>query len=74
MSDDGTLAVLTGNSSSVVANVADRVPAVFVRHPFDAAARDAVAVQVMPGAAVPGRGAGAVRFRPGRIFGDGLEE
>jgi len=71
-SADGTLAVLTGNSSSVVANVADRVPAVFIRNPFSPA-RDAVAVQVAPAANIPGRGTGAVRFLPSRVFRDGLE-
>lgn len=73
VSDDGTLAVLTGNSSSVVANVADRVPAVFVRSPFVDATRDATAVQIAPAAAIPGRGTGAVRFLPTRLFRDGME-
>jgi hypothetical protein len=72
-SADGTLAILTGNSSSVVANVSDRVPAVFVRNPFVAATRDAVAVQVATAAVTPGRGSGAVRFQPSRLFRDGLE-
>lgn len=73
VSDDASMAILTGNSSSIVANVADRVPAVFLRHPFDALAQDAVAVQVLPAAATPGRGAGGVRFRPSHVFHDGLE-
>lgn len=73
VSDDGSLAILTGNSSSAQANVADRVPAVFVRNPFDALSRDAIAVQIAPQASVPGRGVGAVRFQPQRIFRDSLE-
>lgn len=72
VSRDGTLAVLTGNSSSVVATVADRVPAVFIRNPFSVN-RDAMGVQVAPAAVIPGRGTGAVRFQPGRVFRDGLE-
>ncbi len=72
-SADGSLAILTGNSSSVVAGVPDRVPAIFVRQPFDALLRHAVGVQIAPAAVIPGRGAGAVRFQPARIFADGLE-
>jgi len=73
VSDDGSLAILTGNSSSVVANVPDRVPAVFISNPFNDATRTARAVQIAPTAPVPGRGSGAVRFQPQRIFRDGLE-
>ncbi len=73
VSDDGSLAVLTGNSSSVVPNVPDRVPAVFLQSPFNDATRTALAVQIAPAAPVPGRGSGAVRFRPTYIFADGLE-
>ncbi|MBB5208378.1 hypothetical protein [Chiayiivirga flava] len=73
VSADGSLAILTGNSSSELAGAADAVPAVFVRNPFDDATRSAVAVQLAPEAGTPGRGAGGVRFRPARIFGDGFE-
>jgi hypothetical protein len=73
VSADGTLAILTGNSSATLSPAADSVPAVFITNPFDDATRSVFAVQVTPGAAVPGRGTGAVRFRPMGIFRDGLE-
>jgi hypothetical protein len=74
VSDDGRLAIFTGNSSATLAGVADRVPAVFLRHPFDDATRAALAVQVAPAMlSSSGRGTGAVRFQPATIFGDGFE-
>lgn len=73
VSDDGSLAILTGNSSSVVSPAADRVPAVFISNPFNDATRTTQAVQIAPTAPVPGRGSGTVRFQPQRIFRDGLE-
>jgi DNA-binding beta-propeller fold protein YncE len=73
LSDDGSLAILTGNSSDELAGAADSVPLVYVRDPFDDANRVAQAVQLAPGATTPGRGTGAVRFRPTRIFRDGIE-
>jgi hypothetical protein len=72
LSDDGTLAILTGNSSSVLPG-GDQTPAVFIRDPFADATRSASAVQIAPGAALPGRGAGGVRFQPMKVFADGLE-
>jgi hypothetical protein len=74
LSHDGRLAILTGNSSSVFAGVPDRVPAVFIRDPFDDGARSTFAVQLAPAAATPGRGSGAVRFQPARIFFQGFED
>ena len=71
---DGSLAILTGNSSSEVAGTADAVPAVFIRRPFDFPQQTAMAVQLAPDATTPGRGAGGVRFRPIHIFTDGLED
>lgn len=73
VSDDGSLAILTGNSSSAIGGLGDAVPALFVRNPFDAATRSLVAVQIGPAGTDPGRGTGAVRFRPAGIFGDGME-
>lgn len=73
VSVDGSLAILTGNSGAQVAAAGDSVPAVFLRRPFDEAQRSALAVQIAPGEPTPGRGAGGVRFRPDRIFTDGVE-
>jgi hypothetical protein len=73
VSDDGRLAILTGNSSATLAGVADRVPAVFLRNPFDDATRSSVAVQIAPSTlATSGRGTGAVRFQPSAIFRSGF--
>ena len=72
VSDDGSLAILTGNSTSTLAG-GDQTPAVFIRDPFVDASRSALAVQVAPSAPLPGRGAGGVRFQPMKVFGDGLE-
>jgi hypothetical protein len=72
-SDDGRLAILTGNSSASVSGAADSAQAVFVRNPFDDDARSVVAVSVGAGVAPTGRGAGGARFRPASIFADGLE-
>jgi hypothetical protein len=69
----GSLLILTGNSSSLVAGAADSVPAVFIRQPFNDALRSAEAVQIGTGAATRGRGAGGVRFLPDRILGSGFE-
>lgn len=74
VSDDGSLAILTGNSSSVAPNAADKVPAVFVQAPFDDASRTVVAVPIAPESNDSlGRGTGAVRFQPTGLFRDGLE-
>ena len=70
---DGNLAILTGNSAAMVDGFADAVPAVFVQAPFDDLVRSAHAVQVAPATVVPGRGTGAVRFQPQRIFRDRFE-
>ena len=74
VSDDGSLAILTGNSSVQLPDAADSVPAVFVRMPFDDALRSTVAVPIDNDAIVPGRGTGGVRFRPTGIFRDGFED
>lgn len=73
VSADGRLAILTGNSSDELVGVPDQVPALFLRDPFDDAARSAFVVPLAPDATTPGRGTGAVRFQPMRIFADGLE-
>lgn len=74
VSEDGTLAILTGNSSVQLPDFSDSVPAVFVRMPFDDALRSAVAVPIGDGEVVPGRGTGGVRFQPAGIFRDGFED
>jgi hypothetical protein len=72
LSADGSLAVLTGNSSAEAGGTGDRAPAVFLLGPFDSAGRSAQPVLI--GAAPnQGRGAGAVRFLPMALFADGLE-
>jgi hypothetical protein len=69
----GSLAILVGNSAATVASFADSVPAVFVSNPFDDGARQLAAVQIAANQAVPGRGTGAVRFQPARVFRAGFE-
>lgn len=73
LSADGSLAVLTGNSSSELAGVPDAVPAVFLRDPFGAEPPPAMAVALGAPAGAAGRGTGAVRFQPVGIFADGME-
>ena len=73
VSESGNLAVLTGNSSSVAAGAADAAPAVFLVNPFDDGTRHSLAVEIGDSAQSMGRGTGGVRFRPSRIFADGLE-
>lgn len=73
VSRDGTLAVLAGYGGANVADAADRVPAVFIRHPFDEASRFAIAVPIGP-PGFEGRGAGDVAFQPDRLFTYGLEQ
>jgi len=73
VSHDGSLAILTGNSGADVAGAADRVPAVFIRDPFNDATRVSVAVQIGAPGAPEGRGAGGVRFRPDRVFADSMD-
>lgn len=73
VSADGRLAILTGNSSSELAGAPGNVSALFVSDPFDAATRSLTAVPVGLSVGTPGRGAGAVRFRPMTVFRSGLE-
>ncbi|MGE4071264.1 MAG: hypothetical protein AB7E72_08835 [Lysobacterales bacterium] len=72
VSRDGTLAVLSGNSGAAVSSRADRVPAVFIRHPFNDQARSSVAVPIGP-AGFEGRGAGGIDFQPDRMYTSGFE-
>lgn len=76
LNGDGTLAAFTGNSVVGSTTSSGRAPAVFVRHPFDAAQRAVFAVTVGDAnAGMNGRGAGSVRFVPANaaIFRDGFE-
>jgi hypothetical protein len=72
VSMDGTLAVLAGNSGAAVSGAGDRVPAVFVRHPFNDQARSSVAVPIGP-PGFEGRGAGGIAFMPDAMFRNGFE-
>lgn len=72
VSRDGTLAVLTGNSGAAISGAGDRVPAVYVRHPFNDQARSSVAVPIGP-TGLDGRGAGGIAFQPDRMFTNGFE-
>jgi len=72
-SADGSLAILTGNSNGVESGTAENAPAIFVANPFDDDARQTAAVPIQPPGHASGRGSGGVRFRPDRIFADGLD-
>jgi hypothetical protein len=64
VSRDGTLAIVTGNSTVVGgAGSSGRAPLVLIRNPFDTATRQVFAVTVGDvGALTHGRGTGSVRF------------
>ena len=73
---DGSLAILTGNSSVVDAGFIGRAPLVVLRNPFNDATREILAVAIgNPAASTHGRGTGGVRFQPPDLplFGDSFE-
>jgi hypothetical protein len=73
VSDNGSLAILAGNSGRQAADAADGAQAVFIRQPFAQTGRSVTAVQIGDDPSTSGRGAGAVRFLPQRMFSDGWE-
>ena len=58
ISNDGQLALVTGNSSRTSTGSGGRLPALFVKAPFTRAGAEAHAVDILGG----GRGAGSARF------------
>lgn len=73
---DGSLAIVTGNSSVVDAGFTGRAPLVVIRNPFDDATRQVLAVAIGNVAqGTHGRGTGGVRFQPTDLplFGDSFE-
>ncbi|MCB1627997.1 MAG: hypothetical protein KDI48_09710 [Xanthomonadales bacterium] len=72
LSRDGSLAVVTGNSGVQTGDTGDRVPAIFISHPFDDDNRSIAVVQIgLPGA--EGRGAGGVAFASEVLLRDSFE-
>lgn len=75
ISPDGTLAIVSGNSSVSDTGFTGHAPLLVITHPFDDATRTFHAVTIgTPGQASEGRGTGGVRIEPAdlRIFADGF--
>jgi hypothetical protein len=73
---DGSLAILTGNSSVLDAGFTGRAPLAVIRNPFVDATREVLAVAIGSVAqSTHGRGTGGVRFQPPALplFGDSFE-